>query len=122
MKAWHFVGETLCDGRAIPADGEWLEHDGALLMCERGLHFSLHPFDALKYAPGATLCRVEVEDYILDDDKGVAQRRQIIARRDATAGRCALRRAQQRRRNVLRRTAQQPIPGSREAPHRTVAI
>lgn len=41
--AYHFVGETLRDGRPVPADGEWLEHDGKIIMCEAGLHASLHP-------------------------------------------------------------------------------
>ena len=85
MQAYHFVGATLRDGRPIPPDGVWLEHDGPLVMCESGLHASKHPLDALNYAPGMTLCLVEVEDYIEDSDKLVARRRKIIARRDATA-------------------------------------
>ena len=86
MLAWHFVGDTLRDGRPIPQDGEWLEHDGELVMCESGLHASRHPFDALKYAPGSTLCLVEVDGEIIeDDDKLVCRRRRIIARRDATS-------------------------------------
>jgi len=66
-------------------------------MCERGLHASLHPFDALQYAPGPILCRVEVGGNIVQgDDKLVATRRRIIRRVDATdlcrafARRCAL--------------------------------
>jgi hypothetical protein len=82
---WHFVGETLRDGRPIPADGEWLEHKGPLELCESGLHFSLHPFDALRYAPGTTLCLVEIGgEVIMGDDKGVCSRRRIVARMDAT--------------------------------------
>ena len=94
MKAWHFVGKTLRDGRPIPADGVWLVHDGALVMCSSGLHFSVHPFDALRYAPGATLCQVEVEDYTIEGDKGVSRQRKIIARRDATVMLRAFARAQ----------------------------
>ena len=85
MLAWHFVGKTLRNGAPIPPDGEWLEHDGKIIMCQSGLHASVHPFDALKYAPGTTLCIVEVDGTIInDDDKLVASRRRIIARRDAT--------------------------------------
>ena len=85
MLAYHFVGETLRDGRPIPPDGEWLEHTGPLVLCESGLHASRNPFDALRYAPGATLCLVEVDGEIIEaDDKLVARRRRIIARRDAT--------------------------------------
>ncbi len=40
MMGWHWVGETLRDGRPIPRDGEWLEHEGDLCMCTRGLHWS----------------------------------------------------------------------------------
>ena len=54
-------------------------------LCERGLHASLHPFDALQYAPGETLCLVELDGEILrGDDKVCARKRKIIARFDAT--------------------------------------
>lgn len=36
--AWHFTADTLRDGRAIPAIGETLRHDGPLVMCERSKH------------------------------------------------------------------------------------
>lgn len=82
--AYHFVGETLRDGRPIPADGEWLEHDGEIEICMSGLHASSHPFDALEYAPGNTLCLVEVDGDISEqEDKLVCRRRRIIARIDA---------------------------------------
>ena len=85
--AWHFVGDKLRDGRPVPADGEWLVHEGEMKMCESGLHFSRDPFDALQYAPGATLCLVEIGGEIVEnkgDDKGICSRRKIIARMDAT--------------------------------------
>ena len=85
--AWHFVGETLRDGQHVPADGEWLEHTGRLKLCESGLHFSREPFDALTYAPGATLCLVEIGGKIVEpkgEDKGICTRRKIIARMDST--------------------------------------
>ena len=85
--AWHFVGATLRDGAAIPADGKWLEFKGPLVMCESGLHFSRKPHQALEYAPDATLCLVEVCGKIIEpagDDKGVCSRRRIVARMDAT--------------------------------------
>ncbi len=85
--AWHFVGDKLRDGRPVPADGEWLEYKGALVMCESGLHWSREPFDALEYAPGPILCLVEVAGEIVEDkgaDKGLSSRRKIIARMDAT--------------------------------------
>ena len=83
VMAWHFVGARLRDGRAVPPDGEWLEHEGPLVMCKRGLHASEHPSDALKYAPGPTLCRVECEGVELgtgdNADKLVCRRRRIVA-------------------------------------------
>ena len=85
MKAWHFTGDKLRDGRPLPRNGRWLKHDGPVAICKSGLHASREPFDALQYAPGATLCLVEVEDVVAEqDDKLVARKRKIIARIDAT--------------------------------------
>jgi hypothetical protein len=82
--AYHFVSDTLRDGNQIPADGEWLEHDGEVVICQSGLHASSHPFDALQYAPGQTLCLVEVDGVVTrQEDKLVAKRRRIVKRIDA---------------------------------------
>ena len=80
---YHFVGNKLRDGREVPPDGEWLEHGGPIRCCESGLHACEHPFDALRYAPGFTLCLVVVEG-IEDrqDDKVAARRRRIVKRID----------------------------------------
>lgn len=84
MKAYHFVGDRLRDGREVPADGVWLEHEGDLELCASGLHASRHVADALQYAPGNTLCLVECEGEVIEgDDKLVCSRRKIIARFDA---------------------------------------
>ncbi len=84
--AWHFVGDKLRDGRDIPADGEWLIHGGPVVPCKFGLHASKHPLDALMYAPGSTLCLVELAGKIVphNSDKVVASERKIIARKDVT--------------------------------------
>lgn len=85
IAAWHFVGETLRDGRPVPADGVWLEHDGPIVMCESGLHASVDVWNALDYAPGGTLCLVWMDgDIEHQSDKLVARRRQIVARVDLT--------------------------------------
>ena len=86
MYYYHFVADKLRDGRPIPPDGEWLEHSGDLIPCQSGLHASLHPYDALRYAPGNTLCLVELDGEIIshEDDKVVARRRRIVKRVDAT--------------------------------------
>ena len=84
MKAWHFVNNTLRDGRPIPPDGVKLIHDGDLVMCESGLHASKNILDALKYAPGNVVCRVEVGGKIIKgDDKLVCSERTILWRVDA---------------------------------------
>lgn len=84
IRAYHFVGDRLRDGRPVPPDGEWLIHDGPAVMCEAGLHASRHPFDALTYAPGNVLCLVECDDVVdEEEDKLVCRRRRIVARFDA---------------------------------------
>jgi hypothetical protein len=80
--AWHFVGATLRDGKPIPADGEWLKHEGDVIMCATGLHASRRLIDALQYAPGSTICRVAVRGIEDEhtDDKLVARERVILWR------------------------------------------
>ena len=97
IRAYHFVGDKLRDGRPVPPVGEWLVHDGPVRMCESGLHASRHPFDALTYAPGPILCLVDCDEIGAEDgDKLVCRRRRIVARFDATdmlrafARQCAL--------------------------------
>ena len=81
MKAWHFVGDTLRDGRPIPEDGVKLVHEGILIMCQSGLHASKEPSDALQYAPGHILCYVDCGGKIIHgDDKLVCSERTIIKR------------------------------------------
>jgi hypothetical protein len=85
IDAWHFVGATLRDGRPIPADGKWLVHTGPVEICSTGLHASRRPWHALRYAPGETLCRVECDDVVTEqDDKLVCRRRRIVERADVT--------------------------------------
>jgi hypothetical protein len=81
MRAWHFVGDTLRDGRPVPADGEVLVHKGPLKLCASGLHASKNILDALQYAPGSIICRVEVGGEIIrDNDKLVCTERTILWR------------------------------------------
>ena len=94
---WHFTSGTIRDGRPLPEVGEWLEHDGLIEMCASGLHASKRLIDALQYAPGEIVSRVElVGDLQHGDDKMVGRRRKVLWRADITdtlrlfAGRCAL--------------------------------
>jgi len=81
--AYHYVNKTLRDGRPVPADGVWLEHEGVIELCASGLHASRTPWQALQYAPGPTLCEVECEgDIVEEGDKFVCRRRKIIRRVD----------------------------------------
>jgi hypothetical protein len=80
-KAWHFVSDTLRDGRPVPADGEVLVHKGPLKLCASGLHASKNILDALQYAPGSIICRVEVGGEIIHGcDKLVCSERTILWR------------------------------------------
>jgi hypothetical protein len=85
IRAWHFVGKTLRDGRPVPEDGEWLKCPDKLIMCASGLHASRQPFDALQYAPGSTLCLVDCAGELIEQsDKLVCAERRIVVRMDAT--------------------------------------
>lgn len=85
IKAWHFVADTLRDGRPVPKDGVWLRHEGRIKICASGLHASLRPWDALKHTPGATLCYVECRgDVQQQSDKLACRERRIIMRADVT--------------------------------------
>lgn len=96
--AWHFVGNTLRDGRPVPPDGEWLVHDGPIKPFASGLNASERIIDALTYAPGPTICRVELRGNIVrhNNDKIVGRERRILWRLDDErllrdfARRCAL--------------------------------
>ena len=91
MKAWHFLKDDgamqwKCGRVLKPKDGQVLSVDpDKLELCAFGLHASERLIDALQYAPGAILCRVELSGRILrDTDKVVAERREILWRVDAT--------------------------------------
>ena len=86
MLAWHFAGTRMRDGTPLGAPGEVERHDGPLEMCKSGLHASGRLLDALAYAPGPLLRRVELHgDMILYDDKIVASERRILWECDMTA-------------------------------------
>jgi len=85
IRAYHFVSSTLRDGSPIPADGEWLTFKGKPICCEQGYHASKHVADAVQFAPGATLCLVDINgDWVEQSDKLCATKRRIVARFDAT--------------------------------------
>lgn len=97
---YHFTGPTLRNEMPIPPIGAWLEFGGKLEPCKSGLHASEKVWDALGYAPGNLLHRVELGNQIIPHgepvDKVVSNRRKIIASINAErllrdfARRCAL--------------------------------
>jgi len=84
----HFTGATLRNGHPLPEINAWLKHDGPVEPCKSGLHCSEHPFDALTYAPGNLLHKVELRGDLLPHgnpvDKWVGRERKIVATIDAT--------------------------------------
>jgi hypothetical protein len=86
--AWHFLKEdglTQYEPRHKVVPGEWLAVHPPLRICRKGLHASSRLIDALQYAPGPLLCRVELcGELIEQSDKLCAQQRRVIAMADAT--------------------------------------
>lgn len=89
MKAWHFLRADrrlaypprtpVLIGQKIAVDPDKLE------LCKYGLHASIRALDALGYAPGPIICRVELGGRILtSSDKVCASERTVIAMVDAT--------------------------------------
>lgn len=108
MLAWHWIKDdrTLRDGTKMIV-GEKLVHayphvvDGETFegpsLCHSGYHASERIIDAMQYAPGSVICRVECGGVIVRGaDKIVCTERTVIAAIDATeilrsfARQCAL--------------------------------
>jgi len=78
---WHFIRE---DGKLGHNDGckvragELLKYRGKepIALCQAGMHASRNILDALQFAPGPVICRVELRGEIVrGDDKSVATER-----------------------------------------------
>ena len=88
MKAWHFTNENMTlgygDGRKI-VEGETLSCEGDIVLCQNGMHGSKRIIDALQYAPGPILTRVEITgDVVEGDDKIAGRHRKVLWSLDAT--------------------------------------
>jgi len=87
VKGWWFSREPdklNLNGKAPVSPGQTLVHQGELVLCESGLHASKNPRDALTYAPGHYLWRVEGYGEVVEgDDKFVATHRKHLWRVDA---------------------------------------
>lgn len=86
MRAYWFGGDTLPHGDGRPvAVGVTHTVEPPIVPCERGLHASVHPSDALKYAECASLWLVDLAGEIKQmSDKLAASERTYVARIDAT--------------------------------------
>jgi len=88
VKAWWFEPSDgvlgYGDGRR-PEAGATHTVDVAPVLCEAGLHASIRPLDALKYAQSANVWRVELGGRVVrGDDKAAATKRRYLWRIDAT--------------------------------------
>ena len=87
MKAWHFLTadrHTGC-GNILVKTGETQRVDPPAILCCNGLHASLKVLDALHYAPGPVVCRVEIGGQVTrGDDKLVATERTSLWMYNAT--------------------------------------
>jgi len=90
IEAWHFIP---VDGRlqygkrrTVVRVGQTLRRDPEKLeLCKYGLHASIKPLDALRYAPGPIVCRVQCSGKVIEDsDKLVCSRRKTLWMYDAT--------------------------------------
>ena len=83
--AWHFTdGLKLRDGQQLEV-GKTYTHSGKVKICESGYHASERLIDALKYAPGAQVSRVECWGSVkTESDKLVARNRTVLWTMDAT--------------------------------------
>lgn len=89
MLGWHFLTEDRriqhSRTKKFIEAGSVTEVRGPLKLCERGLHASERAIDALQFAPGPIVCRVELSDEILrGDDKACATKRRVLWMADAT--------------------------------------
>ena len=79
---WFSAGKTLPndDGRRIKV-GVTHHVEGKIVPCANGLHASVRPLDALKYAPGPIVWRVRLSGTIVEHngDKHAASERAYLA-------------------------------------------
>ena len=82
MLAWHFLRDDLTCGHGRLGKmkvGKTLKVRSELELCCNGLHASKRIIDALGYAPGPVICRVEMGGEIIEsDDKLIASKRTVI--------------------------------------------
>ena len=90
MRAWHFLKNDMtgrCGNEPAWKDGQKRTVEGDLVMCQHGYHASKRLIDALEYARGSTICRVEVSrERLKDTDKVCARWRRLLWHLPAEVG------------------------------------
>jgi len=84
---WHFLpaDRRLRGSREVVEAGRTYRVEGSLVMCGNGMHASRRALDALQYAPGPVISRVELLGERVDDvDKSCARERLVFWIADAT--------------------------------------
>jgi len=92
----YWFGERLGygDGR-LPRVGRTHRVTGKISLCQRGLHASRHPFDALRYASSNVLWLVDLGGEVIEGrGKIAASERRYIARRNVESMLSSFARAQ----------------------------
>jgi hypothetical protein len=88
VRAWHFLPDDRrlrWGTREVVEVGKPIKVEGKIELCSHGLHASIKTLDALNYAPGPIICRVELSgDIIKGNDKLVASERTVLSMADAT--------------------------------------
>jgi hypothetical protein len=93
--AWHFLHESRRQAVYFDGDPTYTGHlveagridtvEPPIVCCERGLHASRSPLDALRYAPGPIICRVELSGEVDEEaDKLAASCRKVLWVADAS--------------------------------------
>ena len=84
---WHFLKANGRTGakNLVVKPGQIMSCRGPIELCSNGLHASVKALDALQYAPGSIVQRVELIGERLDEsDKSCARRRRCLWVADAT--------------------------------------
>ncbi len=91
IKAWHFVANDYRlgyeDNRIVRAGKTYKLKSGKPDLCRNGMHGSKRILDALGFARGAIICRVEIWGDVIqddDDDKLCGTHRKVLDVIDAT--------------------------------------
>ena len=84
--AWHWLSNPakLRDGTPVIVGAETVV-EGAVTLCERGLHASRRLLDSLQYAPGPWLCRVACSDVVAERGEARKELRAAAAAAGAAA-------------------------------------